>query len=160
MIWIFFLVGMLLTLFCLGCLYVAWDSSSWPTVRGKVLHSCLAERTANGHTSYRPMLVYEYFVDGVTRRSATIGFFAGIEGEEWGRRLLEGRDEGADVRVYYHPLVNRLAVLDPGVKQAWVWLLLAVVGAVFSVSSGVVLFADDRDIFRDTIFHGVSLLIS
>lgn len=160
MIWVLFIAGLLLAVVSLGYLYVAWDSTRWPQTRGKVLQAKVMEVKVHSSTVHRPALVYEYGIDGVLRKSKTIGFFLGTEGKEWSERLLAQRPEGTEVPVYYHPWFPRLAVLEPGVKQPWAWLIMAGVGSMIALSSGIVLFAENRYLLLDTLFGYIRGLLT
>jgi hypothetical protein len=159
MIWALFIAGLLLSVLSAGYLYFAWDSAQWPTTSGKVLHSKVIEINVHSSIVHRPMLVYEYVINGVSRQSATIGFFVGTEGKEWSEHLLIERPVGADVLVYYHPRFPRFAVLESGIKQPWAWLTMMGVGGVIALSSGVVLFAEDRYLLLNTLFGFIRNLV-
>lgn len=152
MIWVLFALGILLVACCFGYTFLGLSSVRWPTTRGKVLFSEFLERTVHGRTTYRPRLVYEYTVNGVSRESHQIGFYAAIEGKEWAERLLSAKPVGAEVTVYYSPMFPKVSVLEPGIKQTWIWLFLAAIGGLAALSSGVALFGDNPNALLDFVF--------
>ena len=158
MIWTLFIAGILLIICSLCFFYVGFVSVHWPTAQGKVLVSKLLERELRSglilppNTIYQPGLYYEYVVNGVTRKSRSIGFYFGTEGKELAEHQLEGRPVGAQVTVYYHPLFPSIAVLEPGIKQASVFIILAVLGIFVTASSAIVLFGKNPYALLDFVF--------
>ncbi len=157
-IWILFICSLLIFATSLGSIFLGRQSRRWPSTTGKVLSSELREAKTNAVKGCRPFLAYEFSVDGARRRSTSIGYYVGGLERKWAEGLLVGRQEGSDIRVYYHPWMSPVAVVEPGVQQLWAWLALAVIGAFVALNAGVVLFSGTPYLLVDSVFGFVRRL--
>jgi hypothetical protein len=114
----------------------ARDSVTWPAVDGRVIRTSIqVERggrdgASSGSVTYRPVVVYEYSVNGVTHEGQriSIGEYATAD-EADARRTVDKYPLGAAVRVRYRPDRPAQALLEPGL-QGVPWFFLGV-GGVF-----------------------------
>ncbi|MGM0564231.1 MAG: DUF3592 domain-containing protein [Pseudomonadota bacterium] len=142
-----FVLGILLVLTILASLWLGFNSSQWPTTQGKILKAGLSE-AQNPHSSadrtfYRPSVLYEYTRHSQPIRSTRIGAYL-----IWGtnrqkaEQVIRHFQEGSAARVYYHPYLPKLSVLDPGIKQPWVHILLLAIGLLIATVTGLPMLLD------------------
>ena len=97
------------------------DAANWPWADGHVRESVLRERSRKRGeqvaTSFKPLVRYEYEVDGQPFIAERIqyGAFGRTDDKQEAERVLSKDPPGAAVRVFYRPGHADDAVLEPGV---------------------------------------------
>lgn len=94
-------------------------SAAWPSVLGRALSAEIKKQVVSSggkshtrHTYYRPVVEYEYTVDGVRYESDRVAFGNVIKNTEAEvQQLLEQTMEGSALRVFYNPQKPKDAVL-------------------------------------------------
>jgi hypothetical protein len=110
---------------------------SWPTAMGRVLDSRRRAILDNRGRTYQAYILYEYSVDGVTRRSDVWRLGAGTSSyTKASASAVERYPVGAAVTVFVNPDNPADAVLEPA-NPSW-FLLIA--GMVFA-AAGLLLFS-------------------
>jgi hypothetical protein len=115
----------------------------WPVSRGRVLSSKVEEYRADAGsanfgasrgrmTLYRPVVVYEYEVDGQRFRGDRIAQSPGMNRgvDAFAQRVVQRYATGSAVDVRYNPRRPGESVLEPRVPKAWIFTLLIAVGLV------------------------------
>jgi hypothetical protein len=119
----------------------------WPVVKGRVLSSKVEEyRTDAGSgnfggprgrlTLYRPVVVYEYEVDGQRFRGDRIAQSPGMDKgvADFAHKTAQRYASGSTVDVRFNPKRHSDSVLEPRVPKAWIYaLVIAVALLVLSV---------------------------
>jgi hypothetical protein len=113
----------------------------WPVARGRVLSSKVEEyRTDAGSSSfggprgrltlYRPVVVYEYEVDGQRFRGDRIAQSPGMNKgvPDFAQAVARRYASGSSVDVRFNPKRPGESVLEPRVPKAWIFALLIAVG--------------------------------
>src|ERR1051325_5474763 len=115
----------------------------WPIAKGRVLaaHVKAHRDVAGGSSSsggahmtlYKPVVQYEYTVDGKRYRGERITQSPGLDRgvPEFAEQIVRRYAEGSDVDVRYNPKRPNEAVLEPRVPRSW----------TFAVGIGVALLA-------------------
>lgn len=116
-------------------------TKAWPTVSGQVLHSTVEARRSHSSeggysTSYYPVVVYQYQVNGRAYQSNQIN--AGSPIGRGSQRFVEqyvaeNYAPGAVVQVYYDPENPQQAVLEHKATSGNILLIVAVVIVVILV---------------------------
>ena len=111
----------------------------WPVAKGRVLSSTVQEyRTdtttgsAGGRrlmTLYRPVVVYEYEIDGHRFRSDRIAQSPGMNRgvADFAQKVAQRYSSGTAVDVHYDPKRPGQSVLEPRVPRGWIYALLIAV---------------------------------
>lgn len=100
-------------------------SKHWPTTVGTVCEIGMAERWAEGRTTYWPQVRYRYWVDGKAYESSTIQFGGSVLGPPASAPGVVEKFLAAEaVCVFYHPRHPQRSVLAPGTAAALLELLL------------------------------------
>jgi hypothetical protein len=106
-------------------------AAKWPSTCGRVLKSKLV----NGYGPYPDAQIqYTYDVDGANYCCANVSHTARAGSKNQG--LIEKYRVGAEVTVYYDPVVPSQAVLENGPSHGW---LTFVVGGLLFIGVGVFL---------------------
>lgn len=138
--WAVVLVGVGSTWLGVDTTLRARASATWPSVDGSVLNASIdreSRRSGSGSSSttspiWRPIVSYEYAVDGTRHEGQRISYGEYATGEiVAAEEVVKRYPLGAVVRVYYSPDDPRQAVLEPGVVGI-PWFFIAI-GLVFSV---------------------------
>jgi len=85
-------------------------SENWPTVEGKVVSSELPSLLEEGGTTWKPVIVYGYVVNGTSYLSSRVQFMNVVSGsstfcDPLGKSILEKYPVGKTVAVHYNPAV-------------------------------------------------------
>jgi hypothetical protein len=138
--WAVVLIGVGSTWLGVATTLRARASASWPSVDGSVLSAAIdreSRRSGSGSSSttspiWRPLVSYEYAVDGTRHEGQRISYGEYATGEiAEAEAVVKRYPLGAAVRVHYDPDDPRQAVLEPGTAGI-PWFFLAI-GSVFSV---------------------------
>ena len=113
----------------------------WPVAKGRVLSSKVEEyRTDAGSgsfggprgrlTLYRPVVVYEYEVDGHRFRGDRIAQSPGMDKgvADFAQETAQHYASGSAVDVRFNPKRPSESVLEPRVPKAWIYALVIAVG--------------------------------
>lgn len=93
----------------------ALRSGRWPRVEGLVVQSGIVAGGSRGSQSYKPLVSYEYTVDGTTYQSFRIGHGDAVaKTKPHAEQIAAKYPTGASVEVAYDPTDPALAVLEPG----------------------------------------------
>ena len=104
----------------------AEDSKTWPETEGRVISVKLQRNSStgiktpggghsSGHTSYKPVIKYEYYVKGIEYESTNISFGdSSFSDHRKAQNILNGFKPGQYVNVYYKPDNPRIVVLNRG----------------------------------------------
>lgn len=109
----FAVIGLLLVLHSAWSLIMAYRSTSWPSVSGRVLDSACASGSSRTNTSARHVN-YEYSVDGTTYRSAREYFGIRIASNQ----CTLGYTKGQPINIFFNHKNPAEAVLRPGSYRA------------------------------------------
>lgn len=107
---VLFVIGAGLFLYGANTLAIAWRSTAWPTVDGKVFHASKSARLA--------VLWYEYHVQGTRYVAENLRVSEGnwMPSDDAAKDVARRYPAGTVVKVYYNPNDPSYAVLEPG---AW-----------------------------------------
>ena len=113
----------------------------WPVAKGRVLSSKVEEyRTDAGSgnfggprarlTLYRPVVVYEYEVDGQRFRGDRIAQSPGMNKgvADFAQKIVQRYASGNAVDVRFNPKRPGESVLEPRVPKAWIFALVIAIG--------------------------------
>lgn len=146
MIGVLFLMGGLL-LFGWG----AWvfmdakNSTSWPTVDGRVLVSDVNTVTSRNSIKYTPKVEYEYELSSVLYRSKNIIFGAyEFSSRSSAQHIVNSYPVGKTVTVYYKSNNYKTAVLKPGMDKSS--FLGMAMGAFFLAAGGYMCFSKEEEV--------------
>ncbi len=121
--WFIYLAGNVVS----SCMH-GHASRNWPTVDGKVIDSSVESSVEFGshgtiHTSYRPLIKYEYAVSGVPCSGDNWAFYTlWSTDKEWAASIVQKYPAGSRVTVYYDPANPGESVLEPGIRwQTELW---------------------------------------
>ena len=112
-------------------------SAAWPSVERAVIRATIARESIPGSsgasTTWRPTVVYEYFVDATRHAGQRISYgeYATAERAD-AERVVDQYPKDTRVRVFYMPDDPRQAVLEPGAAGI-PWFFVAL-GLVFSIT--------------------------
>jgi hypothetical protein len=107
----------------------AENSNTWPVAEGKVISCDLridastGIRTpggghSSGHTSYKPVIKYEYFIRGNRYESTNLSFgYTGFSDKRKAISILRKYTPGQYINVYYKPDNPAIAVLNKGPRE-------------------------------------------
>lgn len=145
MIWILFFLGIGFTCMTVVNMYLGLSAKNWPSTTGKVLVSEILARKSLfdtwGANFFRPILVYEYCVNGKTYRSTRLDNRLTFEGDrEFADYIVSRYGPNSQVKVYYHSWFPGISALLPGMQQLGAHSIFLLLGLVVSVSSGLTLF--------------------
>ncbi len=124
-------IGVAFAGYGLWSLSQGWASKGWPTAKGRVTKTQIAEIHGRGSSWYSAGLQYSYDVNGQSY-TAKRQSFAGATGAPWRsapRAVLDRYPQGAECKVYYDPARPSRACLEPGIR--WNLCFDVVVGAGF-----------------------------
>ena len=136
---IFAVVGIGVAIIGANMLAKANASSSWPSVKGKVIASDVKKSTSSRKrgkrrsksTSYRAIIKYEYTVAETKHVGDQISFGGSSTSMSAAREVANRYPTGAEVDVYYDPEDQEEAVLEAG-KSLSTYVPLGV-GLVFAL---------------------------
>jgi hypothetical protein len=113
---------------------------SWPVAKGRVLSAKVEEYRADAGagnfggprgrlTLYRPVVVYEYEVDGQRYRGGRIAQSPGMNKgvADFAQKTAQRYAEGSTVDVRFNPKCPGESVLEPRVPKAWLFALVIAV---------------------------------
>lgn len=119
------LSGLGLMIYGLRLFAKAYRARTWPTAQGRIIESEVREvRDADG-LSYKVSILYEYSVNGVTRRSDVWRLGVGSSSSKSATKAVERYPVGAVVTVYCNPEKPADSLLEPG-KASWHLLLAGI----------------------------------
>lgn len=129
-------VGLLL--FSLGVYYYkrTKTTENWPFTEGKIISSDFTKsRDNDGHISYRPEIVFEYYVGGKCYKSNKIDAFINYSSSSSSRalKLINRYPVGAKIEVFFNPTKPTFGILEPGLKKGSI--LLCSIGFVLLMLS-------------------------
>lgn len=139
---VFVLIGLGVAGWGVVLLREAQASSGWPSVTGRVTDVRVESNTRKGKTRYKPLVRYEYEVDGrvlAGQRVRIPDMSATYSSRVAAERVYA---LGAEVPVWYDPANPERAVLQPGV--GWQNLLVPAIGAVVGLLGAVLAAAAGR----------------
>jgi hypothetical protein len=139
--------GLMMLVLMFSSLREAAAMKRWPVARGRVLSSKVEEyRTDAGSsnfggprarlTLYRPVVVYEYEVDGQRFRGDRIAQSPGMNKgvPDFAQKVVQRYASGSAVDVRFNPKRPGESVLEPRVPKAWIFaLVIAVALLILSV---------------------------
>jgi hypothetical protein len=112
----------------------------WPIAKGRVLSSKVEEYRADAGsgnfggprgrmTLYRPVVVYEYEVDGKHFRGDRIAQSPGMNRgvADFAQKVAQRYASGSAVDVRFNPKRHEESVLEPRVPKAWIFALVIAV---------------------------------
>ena len=138
-----------------GNIYYGWVSQKWPVAEATVLRSEVEEilheqpgddpnttvnaRGPRSYTRYRPVVEYQWRVEGQTYTRARRTYSAALANEETraaAEAILAPYPVGAKVEVYYDPGKHSRAILEPGPHWGGlnVVMIAALVTAAFAAT--------------------------
>lgn len=128
---IFLLTGILFTAICLHFMKLAGDSYNWNTTEGEVTESSVRITTSKNGKQYQAIISYKYKAHGEEYTSKRVYFGSNIQSSSKKRaeKLTEKYPVGARVKVYYDPVKNSRAVIEPGAK--WELKFFLIFSALF-----------------------------
>ena len=105
----------------------------WPTTDGLVVSSYVDEHGILEDTTYSPVVIYDYDVDGAHLQGnrVTSSTFRSSE-RSWAEEVVNRYPVGEVVLVYYDPENPGNAVLEPGMDQS-TWILIGIGGLFASI---------------------------
>jgi hypothetical protein len=120
----------------------------WPSVNGEIIRSEIYSERNDGKTQYRPDIVYTYHVDGRSYVSSnlTMGDPRHASSLSTAKRAQAEYPVGRNVNVYYDPDLPSSSVLEPGVQE--IGILLLVITGLFPVL-GILMFVMGMKAKRD-----------
>ncbi len=136
--------GGVMTFFGVREIYLARESRSWPSTDGTIKRSGLKVRTGGSSTGpsydYDADIVYQFAVDGQTRRGNEVTF--GVHGSTASsvQTLLNRYPTGKTVNVYYRASAPDSCILEPGLKHGQFWALPSIGLFIFLFMSFVTIF--------------------
>lgn len=95
----------------------AKDSESWPTTSGIITHSEIQQSESDGTTMYSSEINYDFTIDDKSYSGDRITLSSGSSSTSSIREVkkeLQAYPIGANVKVYYDPVLPNNAVLKPG----------------------------------------------
>ncbi len=111
-------------------MYLAARSKFWPTTQGTVVSSRVArylDSETAGKYWYGPKITYRYQVDGREYENNLLSFKEApvhTPDRQYAKSIAAKYPRGSKVTVYYKPDSPSYAALEPGLGDAWPWLLL------------------------------------
>jgi len=138
-------IGLGLLLFGRSARRKALASQSWPTVAGTVTesevkvtqHSSGSGMDAQETTHYRPVVKYQYSVEGMEYTGSRIAFGAMNSAHSAANAVVARYPAGASVTVRYDPEKPAEAVLETNTGGGGLLMVLGVGFLIFSVGSAV-----------------------
>ena len=142
--------GGVMTFFGVREIYRARESRNWPSTDGTITRSEIIVRTGgessgvpSGPTSgtyYDTDIVYQFTVDGQTRRGNKVAF--GVHGSTYSslQTLLNRYPAGKTVNVYYRASAPDSCILEPGLGHGQFWALPIIGLFIFLFMSFVTIF--------------------
>jgi hypothetical protein len=123
---IFLLTGILFTAICLHFMKLAKDSWNWDTTEGEVTVSRVKITTSKNGKQYQAVISYKYKAHAEEYTSKRVYYGSNIQSSSRKRaeKLTEKYPVGAKVKVFYHPVKNSRAVIEPGAKWEIKFLLI------------------------------------
>ena len=132
--------GLLVLALLISSLREAAAMKRWPVAKGRVLSSSVEEYSADAGsgnfgatharmTLYRPVVTYEYEVDGQHFRGDRIAQSPGMNKgvPDFAEKIVQRYSSGSAVDVRYDPKRPARSVLEPRVPLAWVYALVMAV---------------------------------
>jgi len=132
--------GLVMLVLILISLREAAAMKRWPVARGRALSSKVEEYRADAGagsfggprgrmTLYRPVVVYEYEVDGQRYRGDRIAQSPGMNKgvTDFAQEVVQRYASGSAVDVHFNPARPGESVLEPRVPKAWIFALVIAV---------------------------------
>ena len=114
----------------------ALASRDWPSTDGMVVATRIDIESSSSSSSrssrtYRPIIIYDYAVDGVSHSAQRVAFGEYATGDPAdAEKVRDTYPEGKQVPVYYDPGSPENAVLEPGLHGIpWFFIVLGLVFA-------------------------------
>lgn len=116
----------------------AENSKTWPEAEGRILSVKLERNSStgfktpggghsSGHTSYKPVIKYEYYVNGVKYESTNLSFGDNSYSDHTkAQNILNGYKTGQYVNVYYKPENPQVVVIDRGFNGIPISLIVGI----------------------------------
>jgi len=126
-------VGILLTSISLYFLKMAGNSLHWENTKGEITRSEIKiTRGKNGKT-YQPVINYKYQVYGTEFISKRVYYGSNVSTSSQTRaqKLIDNYPVGQKVTVYYDPMKNTRAVIEPGAR--WEIKFFALFSSLFII---------------------------
>ncbi len=126
--WSAVLLGILALYVGISNVLNARESSSWPSVEGKITKSEVrirvgssGEQSVSSSATYHADIEYDYAVEGENLKGTRIAFGdLGTADPADADTIRDKYPKGTDVTVYYKPKEPQLSLLEPGLKiSAW-----------------------------------------
>jgi hypothetical protein len=111
-------------------------AAGWPTVRGKIISSVLDSYVSyddnSTTTMYRPLITYQFEVDGevYTSTQVKVGGFAATNLEGRQRKKLAAYPEGGEVEVHYNPFTPEDSLLEINLSKINLGMVIGIIGGV------------------------------
>lgn len=143
---IFLLVGILLTSISLYFLKMARNSVYWDNTTGEITRSDITTSTSKNGTQYKANIHYKYQVYGTeyTSKRAFYGSNISTSSKKRAQKLIDKYSVGQKVSLYYDPMKNSRAVIEPGAR--WEIKLFVIFSALFIIIP--LLLVRVQDMFR------------
>lgn len=128
--------GAVLALYGYSQISDAMASSSWPSVKGEILHSEVEEKRRakppkdqGKRTKYSAKVAYEYIIDGTKYHTERVSYGETPSNSRTPAETVVARyPAGKAVDVFYKPSKPKVAVLEPGMTvQAWLFPAVGVI---------------------------------
>ncbi len=115
---IFLLVGILLTSVSLYFLKMASNSLHWENSNGEIIRSEIKITRGKNGKSYKPVIHFKYQVYGTEFISKRVYYGSNVSTSSQSRaqKLIDKYPVGQKVTVYYDPMKNTRAVIEPGAR--------------------------------------------
>lgn len=120
--------------------WMAWQSSGWPTTPGVVVAGArvyAGDSVEDGEPTYNARVEYTYVVAGRQYRGNLVEALPSVKSGEQAARVVEGYPPGLEVEVYFHPDDPRLSLLVPGLDGAMKVFLLVYVGCIVLLAASL-----------------------
>ena len=132
--------GLVMLVLIVSSLREAAAMKRWPVARGRVLSSKVEEYRVDAGSSnfggpharttlYRPVVVYEYEVDGQRFRGDRIAQSPGMNKgvPDFAQKIVQRYASGSAVDVRFNPKRPGESVLEPRVPRAWIFAFVIAV---------------------------------
>ena len=126
-------VGILLTSISLYFLKMARNSAYWDNTTGEITRSDITTTTSKNGTQYKANINFKYQVYGTEHTSKRVYYGSNVSTSSKSRaqKLIDKYPLGQKVNVYYDPMKNSRAVIEPGAR--WELKLFVTLAALFII---------------------------
>jgi hypothetical protein len=139
-------LGIILTSISLYYLKMARNSLHWENTNGEITSSEIKITKSKNGKTYQPDIHFNYQVYGTeyTSKRVYFGSNLGTSSKNRAQKLIDKYPVGQKVKVYYDPMKNTRAVIEPGAR--WEIKFFVIFSALFIIIP--LLLVRVNDIFR------------